>query len=1076
MNRLPVLIAFFLGFVAVHSACAQQDIGFSEKFALADDRTEALKQLVPGTEEYYYYYALHYQNTDQLNKVDELLQPWIKRFGETQQVKLIRNRQAFLKYNDNPQLTFDFLASELKLNFDHQRRIPRTQRDLPTKLDPAIISADRLIKSAMNQNRNTDGFEESGLSLLTGDQLDNVRRRHLLSRLSYPDFPNLVELVVQDLRERDSGGFGSIGIHAKLTIDQLDQCAKAIPKLLDNENYVYAYMAKLYPDADTNWTADRNEHRQYLLRLWSFASKLSPAFNSLKACILYRRLELDQLDGKYDRELFVEYLKLPRQIGYVNPVLIEQTKSPSYIVNLGADYQSRIQLVPIYNDEPLVRQYLHHFLVNENSFDAFLPFIRESYLKEQFASVKIINGLGDIEKWASMLTPDQYRQLVNRINLDFALTNREFFDDDQTVEIDLFTKNIDKLIVKVFEINTFNFYRNNGTEVDTNINLDGLVPNAEETYQYNEPPALRKQRTFKFEKLTGPGVYVIDFIAGGESSRALIRRGRLSMVDQPTVAGQQFRIYDQNRKQVNDASLWIAGRKYVADEKTGLITIPFSTQPSRINAIISRGNFSSLQTFNQLGEDYLFDAGLYVDRESLLVNQKAQLLIRPSLSVVGLPTSVRFLEDVQLSITSVNEDGISTTKRVDNLKLADNEETSSEFMVPTRLSSITFTLTAKIKNLSRNEKQTLSVSRTFDVNAIDKTDEIQDIHLMPTKNGYQFEVRGKTGELRQKQAVRLELKHRDFKNPVSVDLQSDETGLIDLGPLDDITGVKATTAGGSERVWSFNHNTQSYPRTIDAQAGKKIEIPLPTFFEKLSRDSVSLFELRNNGQFTKDWFDKLSANNGFLVVENLPPGDFLLRFKPDGNVISIRIAQGQQDHDVVLGEYRQLEIRDAKPLVIQNVSTDEEKLNVQLANVSPMTRVHVFASRYQPRFNAYTEFSRVKDADPWSFQPSIRRSVYMAGRKIGDEYQYILDRKYAKKYAGNMLDRPSLLIAPWAWRETSNDVETLQQGGEFGEAGNESDGSVDRLNRELQEGSGYSDFADLDYLLDQSAGAPEPGA
>ena len=33
-----------------------------------------LKQLIPGTEDYYYYHCLHLQNTEQFDKVDELLQ------------------------------------------------------------------------------------------------------------------------------------------------------------------------------------------------------------------------------------------------------------------------------------------------------------------------------------------------------------------------------------------------------------------------------------------------------------------------------------------------------------------------------------------------------------------------------------------------------------------------------------------------------------------------------------------------------------------------------------------------------------------------------------------------------------------------------------------------------------------------------------------------------------------------------------------------------------------------------------------------------------------------------------------
>ena len=37
-------------------------------------------------------------------------------------------------------------------------------------------------------------------------------------------------------------------------------------------------------------------------------------------------------------------------------------------------------------------------------------------------------------------------------------------------------------------------------------------------------------------------------------------------------------------------------------------------------------------------------------------------------------------------------------------------------------------------------------------------------------------------------------------------------------------------------------------------------------------------------------------------------------------------------------------------------------------------------------------------------------SIYASGRKIDDEYRYILDRRYAKKYPGNMLKRPGLIL------------------------------------------------------------------
>src|SRR5436190_22519128 len=86
------------------------EIGFLEDFALAKDRAAVLKQLIPGSEEYYYYHCLHYQNTEQYDKVDAMLPAWIQRHGQTARVKEIRHRQALLTYDKNPEKSLAYLV------------------------------------------------------------------------------------------------------------------------------------------------------------------------------------------------------------------------------------------------------------------------------------------------------------------------------------------------------------------------------------------------------------------------------------------------------------------------------------------------------------------------------------------------------------------------------------------------------------------------------------------------------------------------------------------------------------------------------------------------------------------------------------------------------------------------------------------------------------------------------------------------------------------------------------------------------------------------------------------------------
>ena len=52
MKRLATCVAILL----LQIPTSAGEIGFVEEFALARDRAEALKKLIPGTENYYYYH------------------------------------------------------------------------------------------------------------------------------------------------------------------------------------------------------------------------------------------------------------------------------------------------------------------------------------------------------------------------------------------------------------------------------------------------------------------------------------------------------------------------------------------------------------------------------------------------------------------------------------------------------------------------------------------------------------------------------------------------------------------------------------------------------------------------------------------------------------------------------------------------------------------------------------------------------------------------------------------------------------------------------------------------------------
>ncbi len=1051
-------------------AAGAGEIGYSEDFALAANREEALKQLIPGSRDYYYYHCLHYQNTEQFEKTGDLVKAWVRRHGYTSRVRMILNRQALLTYDKAPEQSLSYLASQLNLHFNHQREPLNKKPNLPTVLDQKLISREKLSQTANASYSNLGGYEDSALDWLTAVNLTPDRRRHLLQRLQRPDYPNLVKLVVDDLNYRYSGGFGSHNIHKQMLHVQLQELLKQKPELRNQTAFVNAYIPKLWPNDDINWSNSHAETVAYLDRMWEFVSTLAPVHNSLKAHVLYHRLAADRSQGVFDKERFMKYLSLPRRVSYIEPTFINREENRRHAANLSANYSNVTLLPTVGNDEPLVRAYLHHFFVKEVSYKAYEPYISDVYLKHNFAETKIVNGLGDGENWYSMLPPEQYQALKQRIDIDFAATNKTHYGSDEDVSLTVDVKNVKSLIVKVYEINARNYYRENLREIDTDLNLDGLVANNETTYTYKEPPLLRVRRQFKFPMLKQPGVYIVDFIGNGKSSRALIRKGGLRFLSQTVPDGQLATVLNAANEVVEDASLWMGGREFTAG-KDGKILVPFSASASRTPVVITRGNLASLDYLDHEAENYTLSAGIFVDRETLLQQQKTRVVIRPMLKLNGEPVAIDTLEKPRLVIQSTDLDGVQSMFETTDIELLADGETTYEFQTPPRARTLSFTLHGKVENLSKGSKVDVSASQTVTINTIDTTEKTEDLHFSryQSKDGpvYAVDLLGKTGEPKGDRAVTLTLKHRDFKQTVTVTLETAADGRILLGALTDIVSVTANSPQGVSSVLHPKSDRAIRRNAIHAAAGDTPQTPYMSNAVKPQRDELSLLELRKN-VIVADRFAALKIEDGMLQLTGLPRGDYDLLLKRSGHRIRVRITKGKKVAGYVAGEHRQLEIRKTDPLQIAAVSHDKENLQVQLTGAGPFTRVHVIATRYQPVFDPLQNLARVRDAEPYSFTTGRTGSSYVIGRDIGDEYRYIIDRKYAQKFPGNMLARPSLLLNPWAIRKTQTSQQDAQGGTAFDPAATPTKKSGGRGGSGQSGSSSESDFSNLNFLKEPS--------
>ena len=1040
------------------------EIQFVEQFVLASDRSEAIEQLIPGTDDYYFYQSLHLQQTQQFGEVEKLLKQWQQRHGRTQNLLEVQHRQMILTYSQNPKKTLDYLIRELGPNLSHQQEQLESKPKLPSKLDPSKISYAAFKKEAFRRHRDLDGFTQRALDAIPADDLDSRRRRHLLSRLDRPTHPQLVEMILADLKQKDSRGFGSLKIHRQLLLSQLDELISRRPQLENETKFVNIYLQKLQPNADIDWKNNPKEFEAYLSRQWDYVKHLNASHNSLKAHVLYNWLVLNEKQGKYNKRRFFDYLALPRRANYIQPRMLENADARRYSANLQLNPGPITELPIIGNDEPLVRRYLLHFFQKENSFSAYLPYLQDEYAERIFAEAKITSGLGNPEKWYSLLPPAQYQALRDRVDIDFAATNPDVFRASDAVQLDVDVKNVDKLIVKVYEINTRNYYQQHRRPVNTDIQLDGLIANHEETHEYDDAPVIRERRHFTFPQLQKPGVYVIDFIGNGKSSRAVIRKGTLHHIVKTTADGHLFTVFKEDGKRAKDVSIWMSGQNYES-EPDGTVLIPFSTSPGRQPIVLTHNGFSSFSYFKHQAETYSLNVAAFIDRESLVQREEAVLMLRPELRLSDSPVAIGILENVQVTIQSTNLDGVNAEKVFEDVKLLESKDTPLVFLVPDRLASMQVTLQATITD-ARKKQHKVNATHKVDVNRIDASNRINDVHLTKIGDGYMVQLLGKTGEARPHRAVQLQVRHRDFTNEARFSLATNENGIIDLGQLSNITSIKVQGPNLKPKTWTLRGDRRTARRSIHGVAGETIQVPHMLGKGGLKKSEISLIEMRGR-IYAIDASKSVSVKDHFVELKNLKAGNYSLQLA--GQRYRIRVTDGDEQAGYAYGDYRRLEQRPLKPIQLTSVKANAKNLEIQVENASKFTRVHVYATRFVPAFDSFAAFSRVRGVEPVMLRVPTQRSLYMAGRKLGEELQYVIERGYATKYPGNMLERPTLLLNSWPMRSTETATQTAQDGEDFGAAADD-EAALDVLKeaQSKRERVGNVDEANLNFLSEGS--------
>jgi hypothetical protein len=1005
-----------------------------DDFGLSDDRAKFIEDLAPGSNERFYYRALNHQLRGELDKVEKVFKEWEN--PGSGYSELFR-RQSLLRWNDDFSRSQSYVRRELGLRFDHEREVEDEADRYPSALDSDALSWKALSNYIVSRGNLDDlsplGRDRAAREAVAGEGPDTIlsgdRLRTLLRTLPHADHEHVATWILQDLDHEPKRGFGYIPLHSLLTLAQLEELAELRPALLQDSSFVEQILRRLRPDGDLDDPAVR---APYLERLLTFVGRLGDGFLALRLEILNHRLRL----GGVDMAQLREYLAIPRHAGYINSDWLRDHDTSRRAISFGNRHGTGLE--PVRNDEELVKELLEELLASVSGVEdpavvALQDTLDARYLKRRLATAKLLAGAPDPDRWAALLDDSsELARLRERVELRLRPENVTRYGRDDAVTLEVDTKRVDELTVKVFRLEVENVFHSSGAEPGLGIDLDGLVPQAELRFSYDEPPIQRVRRSFELPQLAGPGLYVVDFIGAGVNSRALIRKGELRLISRPSAAGQAIWAVDELGRGVASASLHMGERVYQGDEG-GRILIPFSTSSGPRATIIRAGELVSIQTLNHLPEAFELSAQLHVDREQLVAGNQATVLVRALLTTHGAPASLELLSEVKLETVTTDLRGIEAASET-ALTLSEAAEATHGFRVPEDCARVALRLSAKLERKHQSPLE-LSSSRSYAINAIDQSSSIRSLYLEHSAEGYRIEVRGKNGELCPHVVVRIGAQHRGLASPKHRTLQANAAGTITLGALDEIRWLEADLEGAPTARWELSGpRAQALPSHVNAIAGEVLELPWPgerTF----TRQDFALFGLRAEGgrpseDRTQDRFDAISVAEGLLRIEGLKPGWYRLYFKGSARYHQIFVADGHRIDRFAISAVEAAELRYRKPpgLVVRE---EADGLRVSIRNSSERTRVHVFGTRFVPEHDALIELGHDTLRAPSRSLFRTRPSAYESGRVLGEEVRYVLDRQAAEAIPGNLLERPALILNPWSLRTTTTQVRDARGGASF---------------------------------------------
>ncbi|MCP5054868.1 MAG: hypothetical protein GY940_47320, partial [bacterium] len=389
------------------------------------------------------------------------------------------------------------------------------------------------------------------------------------------------------------------------------------------------------------------------------------------------------------------------------------------------------------------------------------------------------------------------------------------------------------------------------------------------------------------------------------------------------------------------------------------------------------------------------------------------------------------LEDPTLKLTISTMEGVTVTKVFDDIELLEDKDVTVRFPLPTSPRTINVEFSTKVKKMEGGY-QKLNASKSWTINQIDGTNEFAVAHLIPqTKGRFIVSVLGKTGEALDGVKVYISAKHHLLSSQRSFNFHTDKKGRVYLPTLQ---GCNSVSARVGSRTFSWNLNTDQciMPRSVHVGEGEAFNIPYLSQ-NNISDDTMMVFKLYDS-RHSICYDELVKYGQGAFNIGPLEPGSYTLYADYDSFQASIFVTRTEKvikshTYRFAIQHETFTVLSNPRPLRILSIDGDRKKgWNVELEGASSECRVHALATHFIPGHPIHNSMRGVPYRTTELVDFNSPPSIYCQPRAISEEYRYVLEREGAKKYIGNMLQKPSLLLRPFSAKTTHTGTQEAAAG------------------------------------------------